>query len=150
MQEYEHYYVPEESHWPIVGSLGLIFFVIGLVGLFKQESYGILSAAIGASILTYMMFGWFGNVIDESQRGLYSKQMDTSFRWGMIWFIFSEVMFFSAFFGCLFYCRMFSVPWLAGEGGKAISHMFWGSYVFFCILRMSFLLQNVFSALASW
>lgn len=128
MQEYEHYYVPEKSHWPIVGAFGLAFFVIGIVGLFHQESYGIFSLAIGGSILTYMLFGWFGNVIHESGQGLYSKQMDISFRWGMIWFIFSEVMFFGAFFGTLFYCRIFSVPWLAGEGGKAISHMFWENF----------------------
>ena len=35
---------------------------------------------------------------------------------GMAWFIFSEVMFFAAFFGALFYVRTFSVPWLGGEG----------------------------------
>jgi cytochrome c oxidase subunit 3 len=128
MQEYEHYYVPEKSHWPIVGAFGLAFFVIGIVGLFHRESYGIFSLAIGGSIITYMLFGWFGNVIHESRQGLYSKQMDISFRWGMIWFIFSEVMFFGAFFGTLFYCRIFSVPWLAGEGGKAISHMFWENF----------------------
>ena len=36
----------------------------------------------------------------------------------MAWFIFSEVMFFAAFFGALFYVRTFAVPWLAGEGEK--------------------------------
>ncbi|HET9462425.1 MAG TPA: cytochrome c oxidase subunit 3, partial [Thiobacillus sp.] len=40
---------------------------------------------------------------------------DASFRWSMSWFIFSEVMFFAAFFGALFYARVLSVPWL-GEG----------------------------------
>jgi cytochrome c oxidase subunit 3 len=37
---------------------------------------------------------------------------------GMMWFIFSEVMFFAAFFGALFYARQFSVPWIGGEGVK--------------------------------
>ncbi len=37
-----------------------------------------------------MLFGWFGNVIRESRAGLYSAQMDRSFRWGMSWFIFSR------------------------------------------------------------
>jgi cytochrome c oxidase subunit 3 len=125
---YEPYYVPEESIWPIVGSTGLATFVTGIVGLFHQSTYGIFFFILGASIITYMLVGWFGNVIHESQKGLYSKQMDMSFRWGMIWFIFSEVMFFGAFFGDLFYCRQFSVPWLAGEGGKAVSHMFWENF----------------------
>ncbi len=60
------------------------------------------------------MVGWFSNVIHESQAGLYSAQLDRTFRLGMLWFIFSEVMFFAAFFGALFYARHVSVPWLGG------------------------------------
>ena len=68
--------------------------------------------ARGAGILIYMLFGWFGTVIRESEDGKFNKQVDASFRWGMSWFIFSEVMFFAAFFGALFYMRVLSVPWL--------------------------------------
>ena len=57
-----------------------------------------------------MLFGWFGTVIGESEGRLYNQQVDLSFRWGMSWFIFSEVMFFAAFFGALFYMRILSVP----------------------------------------
>ena len=47
-----------------------------------------------------MLFGWFGTVIREIDRGLLQPQgVDISFRMGMIWFIFSEVMFFAAFLG---------------------------------------------------
>jgi cytochrome c oxidase subunit 3 len=63
-----------------------------------------------------MMFGWFADVIRESEAGLYNNKVDASFRQGMIWFIFSEVMFFGAFFGALFYARILSVPWIGGEG----------------------------------
>jgi cytochrome c oxidase subunit 3 len=63
-----------------------------------------------------MLFGWFGTVIGESERGLYNMQVDASFRWGMSWFIFSEVMFFAVFFGTLLYAREWTVPWLAGGG----------------------------------
>ncbi|MFX8102562.1 hypothetical protein ABTK91_19580, partial [Acinetobacter baumannii] len=42
--------------------------------------------------------------------GLYSDRIDISFRWSMGWFIFSEVMFFAAFFGALYWARVFSVP----------------------------------------
>jgi cytochrome c oxidase subunit 3 len=41
---------------------------------------------------------------------------------GMMWFIFSEVMFFAAFFGALFYARVLSVPWLGGEGTKVMAN----------------------------
>ena len=40
----------------------------------------------------------------------------------MMWFIFSEVMFFAAFFGALFYARVLSVPWLGGEGIKVMGN----------------------------
>jgi cytochrome c oxidase subunit 3 len=66
-------------------------------------------------LLLITIFGWFGTVIREGEKGMYSDQVDRSFRWGMIWFIFSEVMFFAAFFGALFYARSYSVPWLGGE-----------------------------------
>ena len=61
-----------------------------------------------------MMFGWFGRVIEESESHRYNKKVDLSFRWGMSWFIFSEVMFFAAFFGALFFVRNISVPDLGG------------------------------------
>ena len=46
----------------------------------------------------------------ESESGKFNKQVDDSFRWGMSWFIFSEVMFFAAFFGALYYMRSTSIP----------------------------------------
>ncbi len=115
---YEHYYVPASSHWPIIGSIGLGTTMIGIANLLHGHVIGNYLFFAGSLCIAYMMFGWFSDVIKESRQGLYSKQMDHSFRWGMAWFIFSEVMFFAAFFGALFYARNLSVPWLAGEGAK--------------------------------
>ena len=78
------------------------------------------SLAVGVAILLYMLFGWFGDVIRESEGGVYSKRVDISFRWGMGWFIFSEVMFFAAFFGTLFYVRTISVPELGNMEHKLL------------------------------
>jgi len=76
-----------------------------------------------------VLFGWFGDVIRESLSGKYNKQVDTSFRMGMVWFIFSEVMFFAAFFGALFYARQFALPWLGGEGdGMATNSLLWSTF----------------------
>ena len=84
---------------------------------------------VGLAIVVFMMFGWFGDVIRESERGDYSKWEDKSFRLGMSWFIFSEVMFFAAFFGALYYAREFSVPWLLGEGaGEETHRQLWSNY----------------------
>ena len=46
----------------------------------------------------------------------------------MLWFIFSEVMFFCAFFGALLYVRVFSVPWIGGEGDKGVTNMLWEGF----------------------
>jgi cytochrome c oxidase subunit 3 len=72
----------------------------------------------GFCMLALLFIFWFSTVINENQHGMYNMQVDRSFRMGMMWFIFSEVMFFAAFFGALFYARQFSVPWLGGEGVK--------------------------------
>src|SRR5690348_7842269 len=125
----KHYYVPHGSHWPIIGSFGLLG-TVGGAGLWLNEAnIGKPIMAVGIGLILFMMFGWFGTVIRESLRGYYNKQVDTSFRMGMMWFIFSEVMFFAAFFGALFYARALSVPWLGGEGVKVFTNfLLWPSF----------------------
>jgi len=113
----DKYYVPHESHWPIYGSLTLFVFMIGLCG-WLNEWYGPWVFAIGVIMLIGLFAGWFAVVINEHELGMYNMQVDKSFRMGMLWFIFSEVMFFAAFFGALFYARTLSVPWIGGEGVK--------------------------------
>lgn len=116
------YYVPGSSPWSIVGSVGIFTFLLGFIQLLHDDKVGgLILMPLGALIIIAMMFGWFGNVIDEGLSGAYSAQVDRSFRMGMMWFIFSEVMFFAAFFGVLFYVRVFALPWLGGEGAKGIT-----------------------------
>lgn len=123
------YYLPEPSHWPIVGSLGLFCFMLGAANWLHDHSFGPVLFILGFAIIVFMMFGWFRTVIKESQQGLYDQQLDRSFRWGMAWFIFSEVMFFSAFFGALFYVRMWAVPWLGGEDGySTTAYLLWPNF----------------------
>ncbi|HQR52191.1 MAG TPA: cytochrome c oxidase subunit 3 [Burkholderiales bacterium] len=115
------YFVPEPSHWPIFGSIALLLMAFGATLWINHEAVvGPWVLAAGAAVLIYMLFGWFGTVIRENQRGLYNKHVDTSFRWSMSWFIFSEVMFFAAFFGALFYMRVLSVPWLGDFDNKLL------------------------------
>ena len=113
------YYIPDPSHWPIFGSIALLLMAFGATMWFNMVAAGPWLVAAGLGVLTYMLFGWFGTVIHESQAGRYNRQVDVSFRWGMSWFIFSEVMFFAAFFGALFYMRTLAVPGL-GEGETAL------------------------------
>lgn len=110
------YYVPHGTNWPIIGSIGLFTLFVGIGNLLHGASIGTAMTFIGLAIIIFMVFGWFREVINESQKGLYNAQVDRSFRMSMIWFIFSEVMFFAAFFGALFYVRILTIPWLGGEG----------------------------------
>jgi cytochrome c oxidase subunit 3 len=108
----DHYFVPQPSSWPVIGSVALFLMASGATIWFNGVPWGKWLVFLGLATLVYMMVGWFGKVIHESEGGRYNAQVDVSFRWGMGWFIFSEVMFFAAFFGALFYARVLSVPWL--------------------------------------
>jgi cytochrome c oxidase subunit 3 len=129
------YYLPEPSHWPVVGSIGLFLTTGGFAYALTTGTDGHLGSMTimyaGFLVLAYMLFGWFGTVIDESEGGKYNAQVDTSFRMGMIWFIFSEIMFFAAFFGALFYARELAGPWLNGAGNNAMTHAnLWPNFKF--------------------
>jgi len=123
------YYVPHGSPWPILGSVALFSLMFGAAA-YLNDWAGAWSFLPGVVLLAAMFFLWFGTVIDENQRGLYNLSVDRSFRMGMIWFIFSEVMFFAAFFGAPYYARNLSVPRAAGEGTKVLNRIFlWKDYV---------------------
>lgn len=121
------YYVPATSKWPILGSLALGVMMVG-TGLVLVHGRGSLVMAIGLAAVLTVMALWFRDVVKESRAGLYDAQMDRSFRQGMGWFIFSEVMFFAAFFGALFYVRTFALPWLDGEGAKGVAALLWPDF----------------------
>ncbi|HJP08061.1 MAG: cytochrome c oxidase subunit 3 [Proteobacteria bacterium] len=109
------YYLPDPTKWPTITSMGLFLLALGFIMQLHHLSPGPWLMGAGALIIVLMIYSWFSQVATESEAGRYDNQVDTSFRMGMGWFIFSEVMFFAAFFGALFYTRILSVPWLAGE-----------------------------------
>jgi cytochrome c oxidase subunit 3 len=120
-QESSKYYVPHSSKWPIIGSAAFFTLLLGVIALLNHwlPAWAMLP---GFALVVYMFIGWFGDVIKENNTGVYGLDVDRSFRMGMMWFIFSEVMFFAAFFGALFYARALAVPWLGGEGTKVIGN----------------------------
>ena len=124
------YYVPHGSRWPIVGSIGLFTMLASAATWMNGNSTAEWTFWLGVAIMIFMLFGWFSTVISENQRNLYNSQVDGSFRLGMVWFIFSEVMFFSAFFGALFYARALSVQWLGGAGSNAMTNeLLWPEFM---------------------
>ena len=131
---YEPYYVPEQSAFPILASITLFFMIFGLATFFNELSAndtgsGRYIATVGFLGFILVLFFWFRQAIIENRQGMNSLQLKRSYVWGMGWFIFSEVMFFFAFFGALFYVRNFAGPWLGGEGDKGqFIHLLWEGY----------------------
>jgi cytochrome c oxidase subunit 3 len=125
--EADQYYVPHSSPWPLYGSITLFTLMSGAVATLNDwmPAWALLP---GFTMLALLFIFWFHTVIGENQQGLYNLAVDRSFRMGMMWFIFSEVMFFAAFFGALFYARNLSVPWLAGEGVKIFDKLLWPNF----------------------
>ena len=124
----DQYYIPQTSKLAIYGSVTLFTLMSGAIVTLN----GWLPAWFllpGFAMLAILFISWFHTVIAENQAGMYNMAVDRSFRMGMMWFIFSEVMFFAAFFGALFYARNFSVPWLSGDGVKIFSKLLlWNNY----------------------
>ncbi len=113
----DKYFIAEPSYWPILGTTGLFCTVFGLVQVLHGGGFGPYIMALGAALLLATMFGWFGEVIKESLAGLHSLRMDHTYRWGMLWFIVSEIFLFGIFFGALFYVRLFILPELGNSVG---------------------------------
>ena len=105
-----YYFVPGPSSHPAVASLGLFFVILGAVQWVNGVGWGAYSLALGMVVWLATLFVWFRDSVRESEGGLYGHKIDLSYRWSMSWFIFSEVMFFGAFFTALLWARVHSVP----------------------------------------
>ena len=119
------YYVPHSSWYPIWVAVGTFLLVLGLGSWLNDlkagEEPGRLVFYVGTGITVLTLYAWFAKTINENLDGLNNAQVKRSYVWGISWFIFSEVMFFAAFFGALFYARVLSVAWLGGEGAKGLT-----------------------------
>ncbi len=130
-----NYYVPPQSKLPIIASLTLLltFFAFGtMLNAMKAESsiaFSSILMTVGTVLLMVVVFFWFRVVVWESRNKMHGSLMDKSYRWGMGWFIFTEVMFFATFFGTLFYARYLSVPWLSSEGYKNMNVLLWPNFI---------------------
>lgn len=123
------YYVPEQSKLPIWASFSLFLTVFGAANWINGNSYGMWIFFAGGLMFASVLWTWFSTAIGENIAGMNSAQLKRSYVWGMGWFIFSEVMFFAAFFGALFYIRNFALPWLSGEGDTSSTNEFlWNGF----------------------
>ncbi|NOU23204.1 MAG: cytochrome c oxidase subunit 3 [Methyloglobulus sp.] len=129
MSTSEAYYIPHKATWPVLATAGLVIMLAGFANHLNHSSIGSPMMLLGFVIFIIMVAGWFTLQASESESGTYNTQVGISFRMGMMWFIFSEVMFFAVFFGTLWYTRNLSVPWLGGEGARAATkELLWPSF----------------------
>jgi cytochrome c oxidase subunit 3 len=105
-----YYFVPSPSRHPAMAALGLFFVILGASQWVNGADWGKYSLAFGMAVFLGVLFQWFSEAVRESEGGLYGHKVDLSYRWSMSWFIFSEVMFFGAFFTALWWARAHSVP----------------------------------------
>ena len=111
-KEAPYYYVPASSSHPAQASVSLLITMLGAASWVNGIELGKWAVLVGVLGLVTTLYFWFGDAIGEEESGLNSKRVDVSYRWSMSWFIFSEVMFFAAFFGSLWYVRAVTTPWL--------------------------------------
>lgn len=115
-----YYFVPGPSRHPITASLGLLLTAAGAAGWVNGQPWAPYVCVLGIVWFLFVLKSWFGDAIGESEGGMYGRRIDVSYRWSMGWFIFSEVMFFGAFFGALFYARVYTMPWLGDLNNKIL------------------------------
>jgi cytochrome c oxidase subunit 3 len=119
-----HYFIPGPSRHPALASLGLFFVILGASQWVNDVAWGRYSLYAGLAFFAWVLVGWFGDAIRESEGGQYGRRIDISFRWSMSWFIFSEVMFFGAFFTALWWGRAHSIP----EAGSLDNALLWPGF----------------------
>ncbi|MFP5477544.1 MAG: cytochrome c oxidase subunit 3, partial [Gammaproteobacteria bacterium] len=105
-----YYFVPGPSRHPLMAAIGLFFVILGAGQWINDHAWGAYSLAFGLIWWWVVLFQWFREAVGESEAGKYSAKIDLSYRWSMSWFIFSEVMFFGAFFTALWWTRTHSLP----------------------------------------
>ncbi len=127
-QHHSQYYLPSPSSWPVLLCASIILFFIGAANWLHDHWYGPYLLFLGLFCILRVMFSWFVNVIHEHRTASYNQQVGRSFRWGMAWFIFSEVFFFAGFFAALFYTRVLSLPELAGEAHPLTHLLLWPGF----------------------
>ncbi len=115
-----YYFVPGPSKWPFLCGASLLLTMAGATAWVNDLAWGPAVNLVGIVCVVAVLYRWFGDAIGESEAGQYSARIDVSYRWSMSWFIFSEVMFFAAFFGALFYARSVSMPWLGDLDNKIL------------------------------
>ena len=100
------------SALPIFGSMAVLAIALGIVNWLHGAWFGPYLFVLGlVAMITIVGFWFHAAICDDMDASADEYALSEHYyRWSMGWFIFSELWFFIAFFGVLFYVRMISIP----------------------------------------
>nr|AFY16824.1 cytochrome c oxidase subunit III [Leptobelus sp. HL-2012] len=99
------FHLVEKSPWPLISSMALLTLTSGMVNMFFNNNMNLM--LIGLTITLLCMTQWWRDMIRESTfQGLHTKTVMKNMKMGMIMFILSEIMFFTAFFWAFFHSSL--------------------------------------------
>lgn len=108
------YHLVRPSPWPLLGSLAAGLFAIGMVLFMHDVKIGDIQIGLKGLIIGFIgvlavMFFWWRDVIYEAVvEKAHSDIVQIGFRFGMVLFIASELMFFVAFFWAFFDASLYA------------------------------------------
>ncbi|GAA4766832.1 cytochrome c oxidase subunit 3 [Stakelama sediminis] len=115
------YHILAPSPWPLMGSMGALVMTSGGVMWMHKVAFGTSVFFIGLLLVLATMFFWWADVIREAHRGDHTPVVQLHFRYGMILFIASEVMFFVGWFWAWFAFALFPTPLQIVDGAPQIA-----------------------------
>jgi len=99
------YHLVDPSPWPAVGAISALILAVG--GISYMHGASLLWTVPGFIGVAYTMIAWWRDVVREGLGGFHTPVVQLHFRYGMILFIASEVMFFVAWFWAFFNASLF-------------------------------------------
>jgi cytochrome c oxidase subunit 3 len=102
------YHLVDPSPWPLLSAFAAGFMFLGVAMNMHKAAFGHEIMIAGILSLLTCMFLWWKDVVKEAVKlKLHSPVVKIGFRYGMVLFIASEVMFFFAFFWAYFSASLF-------------------------------------------
>ena len=113
------YHILPPSIWPFAGALSGFIMLFGAVMWMKDITpYLFFIGLIG---VLYVMWAWWAEVIVESHQGDHTPVVQIGLRYGVIMFIASEVMFFSAWFWSFFKHAIYPMADVADKAAARVA-----------------------------
>ena len=109
------YHILPPSPWPLVGACAALLMAAGGIAWMHTGHVGKPNGSgylffLGLAAVLFTMYGWWHQVIREAHEGDHTPVVQLHFRYGMILFIASEVMFFVGWFWAFFDFSLFPAP----------------------------------------